>query len=364
MKIMIQKLNEIIKLTTIVAGSIVLALIVFGLISIGVDWSGAGLGNSLGNGFMNFFEMFNISKWSSVSNSYLILAHMLTISFVLIGLITSIAWFLLAIFRPNRKFGLIGGTISLVFSVFGGMLIANLVADFGNSLDARKSLSFITFILLVLAIFVMSYLFFLSVTHLFKRDEASSNSVLEETIITERTPSDVTVIVNNYHEKEHGFDYISATSQRRKTFVQLLAESDQNVKDIYNELKADFLSYGIKSRISRSGDTFRLYTKTYAKIRIVGKGFRVYYALNPQAYADTSIPFRDSGHFKLYADIPLTFRVKSNLSIRRAKNLIRDACAVRVDDELVKKEVVYLDYVKDAIDNHWNCDDESDGNIV
>ena len=143
---------------------------------------------------------------------------------------------------------------------------------------------------------------------------------------------------------------------QRKTFVQLLAEAEQPVRDLYNELKADFLAYGVKSRISQAGDTFRLHTKAYARIRVAGKGLKIYYALDPADYTDSTIPVKDSGNQKLYIDIPLTFKVKSGLSVKRAKQLFLNTCAV---DEMEQKEIIELDYAQDAIDNHYL--DDNDG---
>ena len=65
-------------------------------------------------------------------------------------------------------------------------------------------------------------------------------------------------------------------------------------------------------------------------------------ALDPSAYKDSSIPVKDAGTKNLYKDIPLVFKVKSPLSLRRAKSLIKDVCE---KDGLKQSEITTFDYV-------------------
>lgn len=130
--------------------------------------------------------------------------------------------------------------------------------------------------------------------------------------------------------------------ERRIPFATRLLSLDDDIKEYYNLLKEEALSYGLKSRLSISGDTFRLHTKTYLKIVVAGKGLKLYMALDPSAYKDSSIPVKDAGTKNLYKDIPLVFKVKSPLSLRRAKSLIKDVCE---KDGLKQSEITTFDYV-------------------
>ena len=112
----------------------------------------------------------------------------------------------------------------------------------------------------------------------------------------------------------------------RLSFAEKVTAAPQEVKDNYNDLKAYALGYGLKSRVANGGDTFRLHTKTYFRINMVGKGLKLYFALDPKDYADSPIPVQDVGHKNLYKDIPLCFKVRSGLSVKRAKQLIDDVC--------------------------------------
>ena len=130
----------------------------------------------------------------------------------------------------------------------------------------------------------------------------------------------------------------------RIPFETRIHAADPVMKAHFNELKSDILAYGVKSRISNSGDTFRLHTKTYVKITIAGKSLKLYFALDPKDYEDSKMPLADVGHKGIYKEIPLVFKVKSELSLRRAKQLIADAMA---KDGLVQGEIVEKDWVSE-----------------
>ena len=130
----------------------------------------------------------------------------------------------------------------------------------------------------------------------------------------------------------------------RIPFQERITSAEKEMKDNYNELKNDILAYGVKSRVSNSGDTFRLHRKTYLKITIAGKSLKLYFALNPEDYKDSTIPVADASEKNIYAEIPMIFKVKSGLSMRRAKQLIADVMA---PDGLVQGEVGKVNWVKE-----------------
>ncbi|MBP5694162.1 MAG: hypothetical protein J6X03_01740 [Bacilli bacterium] len=108
------------------------------------------------------------------------------------------------------------------------------------------------------------------------------------------------------------------------SFNERLAKASPEIVEAYNSLKNLLVSYGLKNRVSNSGDTFRLHKNTYAKITLGGSQLKVYFALNPADYANSAIPVGDASGKDIYKDIPLVFRVKSNLSLRRARDLVND----------------------------------------
>ncbi len=110
----------------------------------------------------------------------------------------------------------------------------------------------------------------------------------------------------------------------RISFPDRMVDADDLMKSNYNELKSELMAYGMKSRVSNSGDTFRLHKVTYVKIAIAGKSLKLYMALDPKDYADSSLPIGDVSAKNTYKDIPFVFKVKSPLSMRRAKQLIAE----------------------------------------
>ena len=124
-------------------------------------------------------------------------------------------------------------------------------------------------------------------------------------------------------------------------FQARLAQADDFLRNAYNELKSEVLSYGIKSRVSSTGDTFRLHKKAYVKMVVAGKYLKLFLALNPEDYKDTTYPFEDASKLGTRQKTPFVFKIKSGLSIRRAKVLIGDAAK---KDGLEQGEVVPKDH--------------------
>lgn len=110
----------------------------------------------------------------------------------------------------------------------------------------------------------------------------------------------------------------------RISFAERLDRSEDILKDEYKEIKKYALSYGIKSRVTSTGDTFRLHTVKYLKMIVAGKKLKLYFKLDPKKYLDSTIPVEDVSSKELYKETPLAFKVRSPLSVKRAKMLIDD----------------------------------------
>ena len=131
-------------------------------------------------------------------------------------------------------------------------------------------------------------------------------------------------------------------SAPRIPFAQKMVKADKDLQDKYNELKNEILAYGAKSRVSISGDTFRLHRKAYVKITLVGKTMKVYFALDPRDYIESPIPVADASDKASYEEVPALLKVKSNLSVKRAKELVAQA----MEKDGIKKEA-------DPEDHNW-----------
>ena len=112
-------------------------------------------------------------------------------------------------------------------------------------------------------------------------------------------------------------------SAPRIPFADKMVKADKDLQDKYNELKNEILSYGVNSRVSIACDTFRLHRKAYVKINIVGKMLKVYFALKPKDFEGSPIPVMDASDKVEYEEVPALLKVKSNLSVKRAKELVK-----------------------------------------
>ena len=157
-------------------------------------------------------------------------------------------------------------------------------------------------------------------------EEAPEEVVEEEAPVEEPAPVETPVEepVAAEAEAEEAEGGLNLNAIQRKSFSEKLELMLYDLRNKYEELKNEALSYGLKNRISNSGDTYHLGRKNYLKIMVIGKTLRVYYALDPKDYAESPIPVEDVSAKKAYADMPVLFRVKSDLSLRRAKKLLAD----------------------------------------
>jgi aquaporin Z len=110
-------------------------------------------------------------------------------------------------------------------------------------------------------------------------------------------------------------------------FEQRVQEADQDLRDKYNELKEYCLSYDLHSRVSNDYDTMRLHRVRYVVMAIRGKTLKIHFRINPQHYADSTITVLDDSAKNKYEDVPTVFKVKSGLSLKRAKQIIDDVMA-------------------------------------
>ena len=146
-------------------------------------------------------------------------------------------------------------------------------------------------------------------------------------------------------EPEEEVEVEKKKSAPRIPFANKMVKADKDIQEKYTELKKDLLAYGASSRVSVAGDTFRLHRKPYVKITLVGKTMKVYFALDPKDFVDSPIPVYDASDKVAYEEVPALLRVKSNLSVKRAKDLAEMAFAK--DGFKKEKEVEDHNFIKD-----------------
>ena len=130
----------------------------------------------------------------------------------------------------------------------------------------------------------------------------------------------------------------------RIPFTDRLNSADDSLKAAFNEIKSLLKAYGLNDRVSNGGDSFRLHRVTYCKVTVAGKALKLYLALNPADYANSTYPVKDASSKAMYAETPLVFKVKSGLSVRRCKELIQD-CMDK--DGLEQGEIGKVNWIKE-----------------
>lgn len=113
---------------------------------------------------------------------------------------------------------------------------------------------------------------------------------------------------------------------KKLTFFEKYANIDDELKDKLDALRRKACEYDCSERLSIKGDLYSAHRVRLLFIQLSGKHIKVSFALDPDAYQDSSLPVeRNSG--KKLADTPLLFRVRSDLSLKRAFALIEEVMA-------------------------------------
>lgn len=107
-----------------------------------------------------------------------------------------------------------------------------------------------------------------------------------------------------------------------RSFTAKLIQSDDILKARYGELKNELMRYTLKPRMSWSCESLYKGRTTYAKFALRGKTLSLYLSLDPAEYADTKYKFEDSGGVAKYAKTPMRLKLRSDRSVRWAKELI------------------------------------------
>lgn len=144
--------------------------------------------------------------------------------------------------------------------------------------------------------------------------------------------------------------------QYRRSFRARLIQADDEMKDYYNSLRSELLSYvGVKERVSWNYDSYNVGRRQFAKINANRKSIILYLALAP-ASVDEKYTFRDVSEKKRYAAVPVRYKITGSRSFKYAVELIAQAAAEfgldykrfeeKLDipyeerDELIKKRLI------------------------
>lgn len=149
-------------------------------------------------------------------------------------------------------------------------------------------------------------------------EEVEEDDDADEEEATEETTSEEANVVPDETDP-----FGKLKNKRRANFETRLKNSEFDLRHKYYDLRDHIKSYGLKNRISIPGDSFSAHRKRYVFLTINGKHIKAYFASNPDDYKDSSIPVERTTA-KKYEDLPLCFKVRSNLSFKRAIKLVDD----------------------------------------
>ena len=108
-----------------------------------------------------------------------------------------------------------------------------------------------------------------------------------------------------------------------KSQTAKLMQSDESVKNYYDLIKNELLSYkGVRCRLSWKHESFHKGRACVAKLKVRGKHLRLLLPLNPNDYVDTKYKVKDLSAKKNHADTPCGYSIKNDRRSVYAKDLI------------------------------------------
>lgn len=130
--------------------------------------------------------------------------------------------------------------------------------------------------------------------------------------------------------------------QYRRSFRARLIQAGDEMKEYYNALRSEILSYiGTRERVSWNYDSYFVGRKQFAKINANAKSLIVYFALYPEE-VDEKYRFRDVSAKKRYAAVPVRYKITGSRSFRYALELLEQTAA---EFELDYKRVEYREEI-------------------
>ncbi len=136
----------------------------------------------------------------------------------------------------------------------------------------------------------------------------------------------------------------------KKSFAAKLSLASDTLKEYYSAIRNKLLTRDkVKLRTSFACDTFYSGRKTLAKVTIVGKSLRVYFALSP-AEIPPKYFVKDVSEIKKYADTPAMMKVKSDRALKNALTLTDTLCSEFTDAKVKPNGVSAKDFPRHSID--------------
>ena len=149
-------------------------------------------------------------------------------------------------------------------------------------------------------------------------EEPVAEEVAEEAPVVEEEVVIAPVIVPTYIDGNGN----ELNIKYSRSFLANVIQAEDGVKDFYSQIKNHILSYkGVKARNSWKFESFNKGREQLIKLKLRGKTICMYCALNPDEF-DKSKYHHDAVDAKIFAAVPMLVKIKSNLGLKKAKELV------------------------------------------
>lgn len=141
------------------------------------------------------------------------------------------------------------------------------------------------------------------------------------TTFINQTQEENSEVVDNDYEQ-------TFSSIAKKSFAEKLLSIDQSVKDYFDTLHNELVSYKkVHGRVSLRCSSYRMGRKLLAKMTIRGKTLKLHLALNVDEFNKNAFFQQDYSNIKAYEQVPFTVKVKSARGEKNAVKLITELMA-------------------------------------
>ena len=280
-------------------------------------------------------EILRLSKGNPLQIIVKISCILFFISLIALPIATAIVSYLRR--RNNR------GTIAVHFTVkflLALLAIIIVIADYFATTDEVVCVLMLGFMYFTIGYFIISLVqvssakAYIDIEHIMPSEDLPDNVNVEDIRVKDEEDfSDDEFQLGEEEEEEEKSNQeneaqnplIEAISQKikTKTFLEKLNEAEPDLLKNYSTLKNDLMRYeNMKSRMSKYYESFHIGNLQIAKIAIRGKKIKLYLALDPYAIDYATYHQKDVGDKRAYANTPSCFNIKSNLSVKKAHQLI------------------------------------------
>lgn len=163
-------------------------------------------------------------------------------------------------------------------------------------------------------------------------DQVVNDEIIEDVAEAIATELDAATVTDSDDDSEGGDEVIVETDEfgnkilihfSRSVSARVIQSSD-TVKDYYSRIKNHILSYKtVKCRTSWKYESYNKGRAQLLKLKIRGKTLLLYCALDPNNY-EYSKYFHETAEAKIYSQVPMLVRIKSERGLKRAMSLVDD----------------------------------------